>query len=259
MGLTLNRVEYGTPGGVPLMVGHGLFGAARNWRALARRFALDRHVVCVDMRNHGASPWSNEMTYAAMADDLAAVIADLGGRADVLGHSMGGKAAMVLAVTRPALVRALVVGDIAPVPYAHSQRPAIAAMRALPPDAMVRRSAAQAALTEATGDAGLGAFLAQSIDTGAAPPRWTLNLDALDSNMEAIIGFPADLDGQFDGPTLFLTGARSDYVRPEHAARIRGMFPNTTHRAIAEAGHWLHADKPQAFIGSVNRFLGTPG
>lgn len=256
MALALHRVDYGTPGEVPLVIAHGLFGAARNWRALARRFAMHRHVVCVDMRNHGQSPWSDDMTYPAMADDLGQVIRDLGGRADLLGHSMGGKAAMVLALSQPELLRALIVADIAPIPYDHSQRPAIAAMRALPAAAATRRSAAQAALTAATGDAALGAFLSQSLDTAAPDaPRWVLNLDALDRNMEAIIGFPADISGTFPGPALFLTGMDSQYVRPEHDALIRSMFPSVTYKAIAGAGHWLHADKPQAFIGSVDRFL----
>ena len=254
----LNTVEYGAPGGVPLLVVHGLFGAARNWRALARRFAEHRHVVCVDMRNHGESFWSEEMTYPVMADDLAAVVEAHGGQADVLGHSMGGKAAMVLALQQPDLLRALIVADIAPVAYDHSQLPVIDAMRHVDISNLSRRSEAQAALTEATGDAGLGAFLSQSVILSPDGNRWTLNLDALAANMDAIIGFP-EVDGRFEGPTFFVTGAASDYVRAEHTDLVQSMFPQVQHKALANAGHWLHADQPNAFIRAVNTFLSDLG
>lgn len=254
MAKLLNSVRYGDGGGVPLLVAHGLFGSARNWRALARRMAQNRPVVCVDMRNHGDSFWSDRMDYPAMAEDLGHVIADLGGQADVLGHSMGGKAAMVLALTNPGAVRSLIVADIAPVAYAHSQLPAIEAMRALDITAIHRRSEAQAALTDLTGDPGLGAFLAQSLMIGEDGNRWALNLDALAANMEAITGFP-EVSGSYAGPTLFLTGATSDYVRAEHSARVKALFPAVSHKALANAGHWLHADQPNAFVSAVGRFL----
>ena len=251
----LNIVEYGQPGGVPLLVVHGLFGAARNWRALARRMAQNRHVVCVDMRNHADSFWSDDMTYPAMAKDLARVVRQIGGQADVLGHSMGGKAAMVLALQAPQLVRSLIVADIAPVAYSHSQRPAIAAMRSIDLNTITRTSEAQAALTAATGDDGLGAFLAQSVKLDAERGNsWGLNLSALDANMDAIIGFPP-VTGQFEGPVFFLTGAQSDYVRKEHTDLVISLFPNVSHKALANAGHWLHADQPTAFVAAVNGFL----
>lgn len=254
MGELLNTVRHGDGAGVPLLVAHGLFGSARNWRALARRWAERRPVLCVDMRNHGASFRSDRMDYPVMAGDLAQVIAANGGVADVLGHSMGGKAAMVLALTRPEAVRRLIVGDIAPAAYGHSQMPAIEAMRGVDLARFSRRSEVQAALTEATGDPALGAFLAQSAVLDAEAPHWSLNLDALAANMEAILGFP-EIEGRFEGPTLFLTGARSNYVRPEHAETVRRLFPNARHKAIAEAGHWLHADQPSAFVRAVERFL----
>lgn len=251
----LNLITHGKPTDrPPLLIAHGLYGSARNWGVIAKRLSDERQVIAVDMRNHGQSPQSERHDYPAMADDLAEVIDSLDGVADVAGHSMGGKAAMVLALTRPEAVRRLIVGDIAPAAYGHSQMPAIEAMRGVDLARFSRRSEVQAALTEATGDPALGAFLAQSAVLDAEAPHWSLNLDALAANMEAILGFP-EIEGRFEGPTLFLTGARSNYVRPEHAETVRRLFPNARHKAIAEAGHWLHADQPSAFVRAVERFL----
>ncbi|MEM7440672.1 MAG: alpha/beta fold hydrolase [Pseudomonadota bacterium] len=250
----LHTTSYGEPGGVPLVVAHGLFGSGRNWRTLARQWSVKRHVVCVDMRNHGASFWSDRMDYPVMADDLAAVIDALGGSADVLGHSMGGKAAMTLAVTYPERVRTLMVADIAPVTYTHTQLPVIEAMGLLDLASVARRSQAQKALTELTGDAGLGAFLTQSLDFGAQGARWALNLDALAKNMDAIIGFPNGL-GQYTGPTFFIRGGSSDYVTRDHATAIGTHFPHVHSKTLEGAGHWLHAEQPAEFVAAIDRFL----
>jgi pimeloyl-ACP methyl ester carboxylesterase len=206
------------------------------------------------MRNHGDSPRSPEHGYPAMAADLAETIAAHGGRADLLGHSMGGKAAMMLALTDPARVRRLVVADMAPVAYAHSQLPYVEAMRSLDLARITRRSEADAALAPLVPQPGLRAFFLQSLAFEDGRARWKLALDTLAAEMPAIMGFPAP-DASFAGPTLFLTGAGSDYVRPEHWPRIRALFPAAEHRAIPGAGHWLHADAPAPFIAAVSAFL----
>ena len=238
----------------PLLIVHGLFGSAKNWGAIAKRLALHRQVVSVDMRNHGDSPRSPEHTYPAMADDLAETIAAHGGRADVLGHSMGGKAAMMLALTEPARVRRLIVADMAPVAYEHSQLPYVRAMQALDLATLTRRSDGDAALAAHVPQPALRAFFLQSLAFEDGRARWKLNLDALADQMPGIMAFPAP-PATFDGPTLFLTGARSDYVLPEHWPRIRALFPAAEHQAIPDAGHWLHADAPAAFIAAVSAFL----
>jgi esterase len=244
-----------TPSGqLPLLIVHGLFGSARNWGVIARRLADSRDVVAVDLRNHGESPRSPDHGYAAMADDLADVIVGLGGRADVLGHSMGGKAAMVLALTRPALLRRLVVADIAPVAYGHSQSRHIAAMRGLDLAGLTTRAEADARLAATVPDAGLRAFFLQSLDLKAEPPRWRLNLDALEDQMQGIVGWPGTA-GVFDGPTLFLTGGQSDYVLPEHRPAILRQFPHARFAKLPDAGHWLHAEKPREFEQTVRVFL----
>ena len=158
-----------------LVIAHGLFGSGRNWGAVARRLADRRCVVTLDMRNHGLSPRADSQSYADMAGDLAEVIAALGGPVDVLGHSMGGKAAMQLALTKGALVRRLVVADIAPVAYDHDQSQNIHAMRSLDLADLRTRGEADRRLAALILDPGLRAFLLQSLDLKAHPPRWRLN------------------------------------------------------------------------------------
>lgn len=244
----LNRLRYGEPTDRPgLLIVHGLFGSARNWGAIAKRLSDTREVVSVDMRNHGESFRDPRHGYAELADDLARVIAAEGAPMDVLGHSMGGKAAMVLALTRPELVRRLLVADIAPVAYGHSQNHLIAAMRNLPLEGLQGRGEADVALAHAIEDASVRAFLLQSLDLKASPPRWRLNLDVLEAEMGRITGWPAEIVGQFEGPALFLSGARSDYVLPAHRPVIKGLFPESRFAKLPDAGHWLHAEAPRPF------------
>ena len=246
----LHAVRHGAPTDAPpLLIAHGLFGSARNWGVIAKRLSDAREVVAVDMRNHGASPWDGDHGYEALAADLAEAIGE--GPWDVLGHSMGGKAAMVLALAHPARVHRLIVADIAPVAYGHSQSHLIEAMRAVDLSAVERRSDAAAQLAQVPDD-GTRSFLLQSLDP--AGRRWTLNLDALERQMPRIVGFP-DVEGRFDGPALFLSGGESDYVRPEHRDRIRALFPAARMARIPGAGHWLHAEKPRAFEAAVRAFL----
>ncbi|WP_371154852.1 alpha/beta fold hydrolase [Jannaschia sp. 2305UL9-9] len=246
----LNTILHGTPSDrPPLLIAHGLFGSARNWGVIAKRLSDTRQVVAVDMRNHGASDWSDAHGYADLAEDLAEVIGDR--PHDVLGHSMGGKAAMVMALAHSAKVRRLIVADIAPVAYGHTQSHLIDAMRAVDLSRVTRRSDAAEQLAEVPDD-GTRSFLLQSLDV--AEGRWSLNLDALQAEMPKIIGFP-DVGGTFDGPAFFLSGADSDYVRPEHRDRIKTLFPAARFAKIPGAGHWLHAQKPREFEAAVRAFL----
>ena len=249
----LNQIVHGTPTDAPpLLIAHGLYGSARNWGVIAKRLSDERQVIAVDMRNHGFSPQAEVHNYPAMAEDLAEVIAALPGPADVLGHSMGGKASMMLALTHPDLVHRLIVADIAPVPYSHSQLPHIHAMRAVDLSGISRRSEAEERLAEQGVDKALQSFFTQSLDLKEG--RWRYNFDALEAGMPEIMSFP-EVDATWDGPSLFLTGAESDYVRPEHRERIKALFPKARFARIPGAGHWLHADKPREFEAAVRVFL----
>jgi pimeloyl-ACP methyl ester carboxylesterase len=236
-----------------LLIAHGLFGSARNWRGIARKLSENRPVIAVDMRNHGDSFRDPDHSYAAMAQDLFAIIADHGGKADVLGHSMGGKAAMMLALTQPETVRKLIVADIAPKVYTHSQLPVIDALRTVNLAEVARRSDADRQLEAVVPDRALRAFLIQSLDLGDGA-RWKLNLDALSENMNEIMGFP-ESPSVYNGPTLALAGAASDYVGQDDLRLMKDLFPNVQHRSVSNAGHWLHAEQPEAFIKEVEAFL----
>ncbi len=249
----LNQILHGTPTDrPPLLIAHGLYGSARNWGVIAKRLSDERQVVAVDMRNHGSSPWSSDHRYRDLAADLAEVITAFGGKMDVLGHSMGGKAAMTLALNYPQHVNRLIVADIAPVAYTHTQLPFIKAMRAVDLDSVERRSDAEAQLAAAGVDPALQSFFTQSLDL--PNKRWRLNLDALADQMPEIMSFP-QIEGQWDGPALFLAGAASDYVLPEHRDQIRALFPQAKFARIPGAGHWLHAEKPREFEAAARAYL----
>lgn len=249
LNFTISRQSTAKP---PLLIAHGLFGSARNWGVIAKRLGTDRQVVTVDMRNHGDSGWEASHDYHDLADDLLEVITHFGGQMDVLGHSMGGKAAMVLALLHPDAVRKLVVADIAPVAYGHTQIHLIEAMESLDLDAMGGRAEANEALKSTVEDEGVRAFLLQSLDV--KNHEWRLNLQVLAREMPKIIGFP-DVTGRFDRPAFFLTGATSSYVTADHRPDIKRLFPSARFAKIPGAGHWLHAEKPREFEAAVRAFL----
>jgi len=238
----------------PVLIAHGLFGSGRNWNSVAKRLSVVRRVLTVDMRNHGLSEWSDSHGYEDLASDLAEVIGAFGGNADLLGHSMGGKASMMVALRHPEMVRRLVVADIAPVVYGHSQSHLIEALRSVDLDAVRLRSDADAMLRESIESPGLRAFLLQSLDVSGQ--RWHLNLDVLEAEMGRIMGWPVS-DAQTDHPTLFICGSDSDYVSRGGRAGARRHFPAARFLEIQGAGHWLHAEKPIEFVDAVRAFLNT--
>lgn len=245
-----------TPGLPPVVLVHGLFGQGRNLGVIARALADSRQVVSLDLRNHGDSPWSDEHDYDALAGDVAEVIADHGGQADVVGHSMGGKTALWLALTRPAMLRRLVVLDIAPVAYGHSQADMIDAMEGVDFASCASRGQADQALAATVEDHSVRAFLLQSLDLKASPPRWRMNLGALRAQMDRLTGFPEPGERRFDGAALVLAGGDSDYVGPEGKAAFHQLFPQAEIRRIAGTGHWLHAERPAEVAGLIADFLG---
>ena len=251
----LNYQIYGedlnTP---PLIIAHGLFGSARNWGVIAKRLSDIRQVVAVDMRNHGQSPHHDTHDYPAMADDLAAVIRHLGGTADVLGHSMGGKASMVLALTQPDIIRHLIVVDIAPVAYTHPQLPYLKAMQSVDLSTVTRRSDADAQLMAAVPDPSLRSFLAQSLEISDGVARWRLNLPVLAAEMDKVMSFPR-VEGQFSGRVDFVVGGASTYVDDANWKAAQDLFPMANIHTIEGAGHWVHAEAPRPFEAAVRHLL----
>ena len=243
--------------GPPLVVLHGLFGSGRNWSGLARKLAERRRVHLLDLRNHGDSPWHDEVGYAAMATDVEAYLDSHGlEQVEVIGHSMGGKTAMTLALARPEQVATLLVVDIAPVAYGHSHEGFAEAMQALDLAAVTRRGDADQALAAAVPDPGIRAFLLQNLVARDGGYAWRLNLAALQAGMAALIGFPPPAPGaRYDGPTLFLGGGLSDYIGPEHHAAIDAHFPRAEVDHLPDAGHWVHAEQPAAFLERAQAFL----
>ena len=254
MALTLACKDFGA--GPPIIVLHGLFGSARNWQAIAKRLAAHYHVCTLDLRNHGASPWADSMSYHDMAEDVAEFVeARALAPAAVLGHSMGGKVAMTLALSQPPLVRGLVVADIAPVIYAHSFLPYVQAMQDLNLGGIARRDEADAALSEQVPDASTRMLLLQNLVLHDRHFDWRINLPVLAAAASELLGFPQFETARYEGPTLFVHGERSAYVVPAHHAMIRQLFPHAEIVAIADAGHWLHVDQPTRFLKSVEGFF----
>jgi pimeloyl-ACP methyl ester carboxylesterase len=193
-----------------------------------------------------------------MADDVRAFLARHGlPAAAVIGHSMGGKVAMRLALARGEQVERLVVVDVAPVTYRRGFNAYVEAMRELDLAGISRRSEADVLLAEQIADARVRGFLLQNLVSSEDGLAWRVPLQALAVNMPELVGFPESAEAeQYEGPTLFVAGGRSDYVRPEHHAAIMRLFPNTQLAAIPDAGHWVHAEAPEQFLEVVGAFLG---
>lgn len=252
--MRLHVVEAGAGPNVAIL--HGLFGAARNFATLQRRLASRFRVLALDLRNHGESPHAPGMDYATLAADVAETLAAHNALpAAVIGHSMGGKVAMRLALAAPEAASRLAVCDIAPIAYpSHGHRRYVAAMQALPLTPALTRAAADAALAGAVADAALRQFLLHSLRFGAAP-AWRLGLAEIADAMPEIESWDAPADASYAGPTLFLTGGRSDYVRAEYRPAIRALFPHARFATLKRAGHWLHADDPEGFLAAITAFL----
>ena len=246
-----------TGSGQPLVVLHGLFGSGKNWQTQARRFATHYRVVTVDLRNHGDSFHADEMNYSVMADDVKALLHQLEiDKCYILGHSMGGKVAMALALQNTDLFAAMIVADIAPVAYFHHYDDLIDPILALHLDGLESRAQADQLLRQNIPEDQLRAFLLQNLIRESGGWRWRINWQVIQRDMEWLTGFidlPAD--EVIEVPTLFLRGAKSDYIGDAEIEVINRLFSKPTVTTIEDAGHWLHAEKPDAFSSAVLDFL----
>lgn len=240
----------------PLVILHGLLGASGNWHTLSRSVFSDvATVYTVDQRNHGRSPHADRFDYPAMAEDVRALIQqEAGGSATVLGHSMGGKTAMQLALTHPDVVDRLIIADMAPRAYPPHHRPLIRALQALDLAAYDSRSAIDDALADDVPAYPIRQFLLKNLDYDDGRYTWQMNLDVIAEKYDHI-NAPITSDRTFSKPTLVLRGEHSDYVTEADVQHIRTLFPNAESVTLPGAGHWVHADAPDAFASAVVDFL----
>jgi pimeloyl-ACP methyl ester carboxylesterase len=250
--MILNATRSGD--GPPVILLHGLFGAARNFGAIQRALAPNYRVLALDMRNHGDSPHEPDMRYPTQAEDVRATLHAHGiQQAAIIGHSMGGKTAMALALQHPETVGRMLISDIAPVPYEHGNTEIAEALNAIPLSPTLTRQQADAALAAAVPRPDIRAFLLQNLRFGPNP-HWRIGLSEIAAAIPDLEGW-IDLPGTYEGPSLFVTGADSTYVLPEHRPGIREKFPAARFVAIKNAGHWVHADNPAGFLSVVEAFL----
>lgn len=253
---------------VPVVLLHGLFGMARNLGGVARALADQYTVYSIDLPNHGRSPHSDthldrqanlvNMTIESMAKDVLATLDALGVNCFMLlGHSLGGKVAMHMALHFPHRVGKLLVADIAPVAYSPRHQSIFAALEGIDLTECESRAAVQKQLGIAIDDTAIAQFLLQSIEKTPQGLRWRMNLPAIKSSyhsLSAAVSAPPNSQG-FSKPTLFIGGENSHYILPEYEAATRALFPNFEFRQIAGAGHWLHAEKPRLFNAMVAKFF----
>ncbi len=251
--MLLNFTQRGE--GPPVILIHGLFGSAGNLGMVARGLAGDFSVYSLDIRNHGDSPWDDNMDYPSLAADVTQTLDHLGiDTCSILGHSMGGKIAMQLACDSPQRVNRLIVADVAPVHYPPHHDSTLAGLLAVEQAEPASRSDADAILARTIDEPGVRAFLLKSLRRGEDGRfRWLLNRPAIAHNYEALGG--ANSGQPYTGPTLFIKGSESDYITEDHREQIQNLFPNAQLKIIADTGHWLHAEKPTVFNRLVLDFL----
>lgn len=256
--MKLNFKQY-SDSGEPLIILHGLFGSLGNWGGQSRQLATDFSVYGLDLRNHGGSPHSDEMNYTVMAQDVLEFMDDQGiERSHLLGHSMGGKTAMQAALSAPQRIDRLVVADIAPVHYRGQHDSILDGLEAIDLNSIASRNEADKVLAEYESDELVRQFLLTNLVRSAEGKfSWRINLPVLKSNYDKLREAPAS-EGVFEGPTLFVKGALSNYIAEKHRDAILARFPNAKTKVIMHTGHWLHAEKPQTFYRIVHGFL-KPG
>ncbi len=252
--LLLNYSAQGE--GEALVIIHGLFGSSKNWKSLAKKFSENYQVILIDLRNHGDSPFDSDMNYEVMVNDVIALMSKLDlASANILGHSMGGKVAMKLNQLYPERVRKLVIADIAPIAYQHDHDEIINPVLGLDLQKIKNRKAADEMLETGIPDQRVRLFILQNLVFLQGQASWKLNWIAIKQNMESLVGYENIDHWEIKNSSLFIRGELSLYVSQESMNLIDNHFKDAEMVTIKNAGHWLHAEQPDAFFDAVINFL----
>jgi len=251
--MELNFKKLGS--GHPMVILHGLLGTLDNWITLGRQFSKDFTVYLVDLRNHGLSPHSEEFTYDAMMQDILDLMEAEGIEKPILlGHSMGGKVAMSLALTNPTKISKLIVADIDAKAYHVQHEQILEGLNALPINKLSSRKEADDELAKYVDEFGIRQFLLKNLDRTSAGFSWKMNLPVITREIEKV-GVEIGEGQSTDLPTLFIRGANSNYIKDENWTALKEKFPNAELKTIQNAGHWLHAEQPEEFYKIVMEFV----
>lgn len=248
----LNHSERGE--GPPLVLIHGLFGSLENVGALARRLSESFHCYSVDLPNHGRSPHLASQTLSTMAEQVQQWMQaqDISSAAFV-GHSLGGKVAMELALKHPEKVERLAVLDIAPVQYHSRHDDVLSGLMAIEPSKIKKRADAEEILAQHVQEPAVRSFLLKNLARAESGFYWRINLKGIVADYAQLI--KANCQGRYDGPALFLKAQNSDYITEAHRAELLQRFSHPQFKVVAETGHWLHAEKPDLVAALIKRFL----
>jgi esterase len=249
------HTEVSGSGPVSVILLHGLFGSASNLMSVARSLESHFTVIRMDLRNHGKSAHSDQMDIPVMAEDVVAAMEELNiAKAHMLGHSLGGKVAMQIAITKPERVKRLVVADIAPVRYGRGHDAIITGLLGLELRSLKSREQADQLLMKAVPEIAIRQFLLKNLmRDGRDGWAWRMNLAVIADLYDNLRDAPSS--AQFHGPTLFIRGETSGYIRDENRAPMMRQFPDMYFETIPKAGHWLHAEYPAIFNSLVGEFL----
>ncbi|MBM3169451.1 MAG: alpha/beta fold hydrolase [Bacteroidetes bacterium] len=252
--MRLNFKKFGS--GPPLVILHGLFGSLDNWFSIAKELVDHYTLYLVDQRNHGDSPHSNEWNYGVMVEDVRELLDSEGlDSVYLMGHSMGGKTVMNFAVKYPERVRKLIVGDIAPRYYPIHHQVILDGLNALDLSQLQSRKEADEHLAKFIPELGIRQFLLKSLGRDEQGFAWKINLSVIAEKIEEV-GKALEEGAIFEGPTLFLSGGNSNYIQEKDLPDMKRHFPNYTWISLPNAGHWLHAEQPQAVVAEMRKFLG---
>jgi len=242
--------------GEPLFILHGLFGSSDNWMTLGKKFADKYHVILADLRNHGRSPQSDSWDYPEMAKDVHQLAINLGfNNINLIGHSMGGKVGMVIAGKYPGFINKLVVIDIAPKQYPIRHRKILDGLLSIDLLQVKSRKEADSKLADFVSEPGIRQFLLKNLERYPNEGfKWKLNLEIINNHLENV-GEATIPSNKISTPSLFIRGINSNYVSDEDILEIRKYYSNSMVESIGNAGHWLHAEQPEAFMKTVNKFL----